>query len=154
LSAKHSSQDEHRYFILGGQLSQFIHEQKGLKIRRNAHNKFCVIELHYTADPAKCTDEWKAEDGINIQLSDSVLSGGKQAMKLDLRADNNPAGVQYTFEKNQDWISSDSDFRVLSLSVKGDRKNRSSRLQMIFDDNDWGSVFFMSVYNNPIIVWV
>lgn len=38
-----------------------LHEQTGLKIVENDKNKFCVVSLHYTADPAKRTPEWKAE---------------------------------------------------------------------------------------------
>lgn len=40
---------------------EIIHEQTGLKIRRNANNKFVVCELDYFADPAKRSPEWEAE---------------------------------------------------------------------------------------------
>jgi hypothetical protein len=41
--------------------SEIIHEQLGLKIRRNANNRFVVCELDYFADPAKRSPEWAAE---------------------------------------------------------------------------------------------
>lgn len=38
-----------------------MHEQEGLRIWRNPGNKFVVCELMFTADPAKRSDEWRAE---------------------------------------------------------------------------------------------
>lgn len=38
-----------------------LHEQTGLRIVRNDTNRFCVITLHYTADPAKRTKAWHDE---------------------------------------------------------------------------------------------
>src|SRR3990172_10053416 len=38
-----------------------LHEQTGLRIVENDKNKFCVITLHYTADPAKRSPEGRAE---------------------------------------------------------------------------------------------
>lgn len=38
-----------------------LHEQEGLRIVKNAKNAFCVVTLHYTADPRKRTPEWKEE---------------------------------------------------------------------------------------------
>ena len=38
-----------------------LHESEGLKIVKNDKNKFCVVTLHYTADPRKRTEEWKRE---------------------------------------------------------------------------------------------
>lgn len=38
-----------------------LHTQTGLTIKRNAINKFCVVTLHYTADPAKRSAAWKDE---------------------------------------------------------------------------------------------
>lgn len=40
---------------------ELLHEQEGLKIVRNAKNRFCVVTLLYTADPAKRSQEWLAE---------------------------------------------------------------------------------------------
>lgn len=40
---------------------EIIHEQQGLKIRRNTNNRFVVCELDYFADPAKRSPEWEAE---------------------------------------------------------------------------------------------
>jgi hypothetical protein len=42
-------------------MPKILHEQRGLKIVKNDKNKFCVVTLHYTADPAKRTKEWKNE---------------------------------------------------------------------------------------------
>lgn len=41
--------------------TELLHEQSGLKIVKNSNNKFVVATLHYTADPAKRTKEWKSE---------------------------------------------------------------------------------------------
>lgn len=40
---------------------EILHEQQGLKIRRNSNNRFVVVELDYFADPAKRTREWEEE---------------------------------------------------------------------------------------------
>lgn len=40
---------------------EILHEQTGLKIRRNPNNRFVVVELDYFADPAKRSPEWVAE---------------------------------------------------------------------------------------------
>ena len=37
-----------------------LHESQGLSIKRNDRNGFTVCRLHYTADPRKRSDEWKA----------------------------------------------------------------------------------------------
>jgi hypothetical protein len=42
-------------------LPEILHEQTGLKIKRNDHNGFVVCSLHFTADPAK-RDEWWARE--------------------------------------------------------------------------------------------
>lgn len=42
-------------------VTEILHEQTGLKIRRNANNRFIVAELDYFADPAKRSPEWEAE---------------------------------------------------------------------------------------------
>jgi hypothetical protein len=41
--------------------SEILHEQVGLKIRRNGNNRFVIAELDYFADPAKRSPEWEAE---------------------------------------------------------------------------------------------
>jgi hypothetical protein len=40
---------------------EILYESTGLRIKRNAGNRFCIARLHYTADPAKRSDAWKAE---------------------------------------------------------------------------------------------
>lgn len=40
---------------------EILHEQTGLKIRRNVNNRFVIVELDYFADPAKRSKEWEAE---------------------------------------------------------------------------------------------
>ena len=42
-------------------MSEILHEQTGLKIRRNTNNRFVVCELDYFADPGKRSPEWEAE---------------------------------------------------------------------------------------------
>jgi hypothetical protein len=42
-------------------MPEILHTQTGLEIRRNDKNRFCVIRLHYTADPTKRSDAWKTE---------------------------------------------------------------------------------------------
>lgn len=37
---------------------EIIHEQEGLRIKRNLKNGFVVATLHYTADPAKRSQKW------------------------------------------------------------------------------------------------
>ena len=37
---------------------EILHEQEGLKIKRNPKNGFVVATLHYTADPAKRSQKW------------------------------------------------------------------------------------------------
>lgn len=43
-----------------------ISEQKGLKIWRNDSNQFVIITLHHTADPAKCSPEWRREAAAGL----------------------------------------------------------------------------------------
>ena len=45
----------------GSTAPEILHEQTGLKIVRNPKNRFVVVTLHYTADPAKRSPEWIAE---------------------------------------------------------------------------------------------
>jgi hypothetical protein len=40
---------------------EILHESEGLTIRRNAKNRFTVVTLRYTADPAKRSPEWRTE---------------------------------------------------------------------------------------------
>lgn len=40
---------------------EILHEQLGLKIRRNPNNRFVVCELDYFADPSKRSTEWAEE---------------------------------------------------------------------------------------------
>lgn len=42
----------------------------GLKIWKNPKNKFLVFEAHYTADPAKRTDEWKDRNKSGMPIRD------------------------------------------------------------------------------------
>jgi len=44
-----------------------LHESTGLEIVKNDKNKFCIVTLHYTADPAKRTDDWKSEASAGMQ---------------------------------------------------------------------------------------
>jgi len=46
------------------------YEQTGLKISNNSGNKFCVIRLHYTADPRKRSPEWKREAHEGLRPAD------------------------------------------------------------------------------------
>lgn len=41
--------------------AEILHQSTGLSIRRNRRNKFVVVRLHYTADPAKRSAEWLEE---------------------------------------------------------------------------------------------
>lgn len=38
-----------------------LHKSQGLDIYINPKNKFCIIRLHYTADPRKRSEKWKGE---------------------------------------------------------------------------------------------
>lgn len=40
---------------------QVLHDSQGLRIHINPKNKFCIVRLHYTADPAKRGEAWRAE---------------------------------------------------------------------------------------------
>ena len=40
---------------------EILHEQRGLVIKKNPLNKFCVISLFYHADPEKRSAEWEEE---------------------------------------------------------------------------------------------
>lgn len=42
-------------------MPQLLHEEQGLKIVKNDRNRFCVVTLHYTADPSKRSEAWKKE---------------------------------------------------------------------------------------------
>jgi len=42
-------------------MSKVIHESTGLRIVENDINQFCVVTLHYTADPAKRSPQWQKE---------------------------------------------------------------------------------------------
>jgi hypothetical protein len=42
-------------------MPQILHEQTGLKIRRNDNNRFVICELDYFADPSKRSKEWEDE---------------------------------------------------------------------------------------------
>lgn len=46
---------------LGLRMPELLHEQEGLRIVKNDKNRFTVVTLHFTADPAKRSPEWKAE---------------------------------------------------------------------------------------------
>jgi len=46
---------------------EILHEQEGLRIRRNEKSGFCVVRLHYTADPAKRSESWKREAMAGMQ---------------------------------------------------------------------------------------
>jgi hypothetical protein len=48
-------------------MPEVLHQSDGLKIVRNDKNKFCIVTLHYTADPIKRTPEWKAEASAGMQ---------------------------------------------------------------------------------------
>jgi len=41
--------------------AEILHESEGLQIRRNEKNRFTVVSLRYTADPAKRSPEWAKE---------------------------------------------------------------------------------------------
>lgn len=43
---------------------------KGIEIWKNPKNNFCVIEIHYTADPAKRSEEWKKRVKSALPLRD------------------------------------------------------------------------------------
>lgn len=45
---------------------KILEPMKGIRVWKNPKNKFCVFELHYTADPEKCSEEWleKAKSGM------------------------------------------------------------------------------------------
>jgi hypothetical protein len=45
-----------------------LHESLGLRIHINKLNNFCVARLHYVADPAKRSPEWKAEAMAGMPL--------------------------------------------------------------------------------------
>jgi hypothetical protein len=42
-------------------MPELLHEQEGLRIVKNDKNRFAVVTLLYTADPAKRSPEWLAE---------------------------------------------------------------------------------------------
>jgi hypothetical protein len=42
-------------------MPKLLHESTGLRIHENDKNGFAVVRLHYTADPAKRSEEWKHE---------------------------------------------------------------------------------------------
>lgn len=42
-------------------MPEVLHNQKGLRIVQNDLNRFTVVTLHYTADPAKRSDAWRTE---------------------------------------------------------------------------------------------
>lgn len=46
-----------------------LHEQQGLKIVDNDKNKFTVVTLHYTADPAKRSEAWREEAAAGMHPS-------------------------------------------------------------------------------------
>lgn len=50
--------------------AKVLHEQEGLTIRRNANNGFCVVRLHYTADPNKRSVEWKKAAMAGMRQAD------------------------------------------------------------------------------------
>lgn len=43
------------------QQHEIVYETTGLTIKKNASNKFCVVTLHHTADPAKRSEAWRRE---------------------------------------------------------------------------------------------
>ena len=48
-------------------MPELLYEGTGLRIVKNDGNKFIVASLHYTADPAKRTKEWKAEASAGMR---------------------------------------------------------------------------------------
>jgi len=45
---------------------QILHQSTGLKIVKNPRNRFAVITLHHTADPAKASPEWRREAAAGL----------------------------------------------------------------------------------------
>lgn len=48
-------------------MPQILHESTGLRIHKNDKNKFCIVSLHYTADPIKRDPDWIAEAKSGMQ---------------------------------------------------------------------------------------
>lgn len=48
-------------------MSDLLHESLGLKVVRNPKNQFIVASLHYTADPAKRSEQWKSEASAGMR---------------------------------------------------------------------------------------
>ena len=51
-------------------MPEILYKDTGLEIRRNDHNKFCVVKLHYTADPNKRSLEWRKEAQAGMRPAD------------------------------------------------------------------------------------
>ena len=50
--------------------AEILYEQTGLQVRKNKANGFCVIRLHYTADPAKRKPEWIKQAKAGMREAD------------------------------------------------------------------------------------
>jgi hypothetical protein len=50
--------------------AKVLYEQEGLTVRKNGANDFCVIRLHYTADPNKRSAEWKKAAMAGMRTAD------------------------------------------------------------------------------------
>lgn len=57
-----------------------LHEQQGLRIHRNERNGFVVCRLHFTADPRKRSEEWRA-------ASKRGMSRAKWEQEFDINYD-------------------------------------------------------------------
>lgn len=78
----------------------------------------------------------------------SLTSGGSKSLTLEYNNNRAPyyAMAAYTFDANQDWLSSLYGFRCLTVRFKGDRNNRDDQLYMVFEDNDWGTTRTVIAY--------
>jgi len=54
-------------------MPKILYEDTGLQIKRNDNNGFCVVRLHYTADPRKRSEVWKREAQAGMRPSDWAM---------------------------------------------------------------------------------
>lgn len=59
---------------------ELMHSQEGLDIWKNEHNRFVICRLHYSADPAKRSEEWLAE-------SKAGMSQARHAKEYEIQWD-------------------------------------------------------------------
>ncbi len=113
------------------------HIERGTIWSFTTYNR-ALADFEHFKTSAALTEAWRPTGNVAADLATAAHSGS-QALQLryDTSASSPTAAVEYTFETNQDWMSSFYSFRWLSVWFKGNPDNQPAPLALVFEDNDW-----------------